>query len=79
MTLADQRAHLEERRATLVALWYEKKISLVEFASGIETLSISIHLLDRAMDTIHTNRAVMDVTASQYDAHHTVSEDDDSS
>lgn len=64
MTLADQRAQLERRRDAMVALWAQKKISLVEFASGIEALSVSIYILDRAIETINKNAEINDLDAA---------------
>lgn len=63
MTLADQRAQLERRRDALVALWAEKKINLVEFASGIEVLRISLHMLNTSINAINTNCTVREVEA----------------
>lgn len=65
MNLADQRAQLEQRRDALVALWIEKKINLPEFSSGIEILSVSIHMLDRAINLVYENCMLAPATNSQ--------------
>ena len=65
MNLADQRAQLEQRRDALVALWIEKKINLPEFSSGIEILSVSIHMLDRAINLVYENYMLAPATNSQ--------------
>lgn len=56
MSLVDQRAQLENRRDMLISLWNQRKISLSEFASGIEILALSIHMLDNAIEIISKNR-----------------------
>lgn len=46
MRIAHQRALLANQRDELTARWAEKKISLHEFSSGIQIISMSLHLLD---------------------------------